>query len=39
MRYQVFHVTGFHLLACHNLLDGRDAQNDSQHSRQRAMIP
>ena len=39
MRNQVLHVARFYLLARHDLLDGRQMQDDAQHRGQGAMIP
>ena len=37
--HQIFQVTGFHLLAGHDLLDGREFENHAQNGGHGAMIP
>jgi hypothetical protein len=37
--HQIFQVAGFHLLAGHDLLDGRELENHAQNGGHCAMIP
>ena len=37
--HQIFQVVGFHLLAGHDLLDGRELENHAQNGGHGAMIP
>ena len=37
--HQIFQVAGFHLLAGHDLLDGRELENHAQNGGHGAMIP
>jgi hypothetical protein len=37
--HQIFQVAGFHLLAGHDLLDGRELENHTQNGGHGAMIP